>query len=129
VLGTPPPSAVAPSTERGELTAVPFRAAVPWLVVTDLPARRAGSFLRYEVGYDSHWLALTAHGFLPHLRVESAFNGWIVPAQGRTGPVVLIEFIAAMQALCECVGVLWTVTLAVRLFRESRPVRSGPASL
>jgi hypothetical protein len=126
-LGTPPP-AVAPSAPKAAVAAVPFRAAVPWLVVTDLPARRAGSFLRYEVGYDSHWLALTAHGVLPHLRVESAFNGWLVPAQGRPERVVLVEFIAAIQALCECIGLLWSVTLAVRFLRESARARNGPAS-
>ena len=121
-FGTPP-SLLQNGLGSAALTKVPFHAAVPWLAIAELPAGRDAGFLRYEIGYDSHWLALWQGGALPHLRVESAFNGWLVPVHALPERIVLIEYVAAIQQLCECIGLIWTIALAIRFVRERMSAR------
>ena len=84
--------------------AVDFAAPVPWFVTTTL---RAGTdpFLRYNVTYDEKWIALYRNALLPHVRVDGAVNGWLVPPRTSGERVVLLESGAAAIALAEIVSV------------------------
>ena len=39
--------------------------------------------------FDSHWLALSFRGFLPHFKIDNWANGWGV-SEGFSGPILLI---------------------------------------
>ncbi|MBC5799365.1 MAG: hypothetical protein GIW94_05250 [Candidatus Eremiobacteraeota bacterium] len=103
------------SAAPARLTGIRFFAPVPWLAVSRLIGRKSPSFLRYDVGYDPHLIAISRGRVFPHFRVDSFANGWIVPAHKGSTRVVIVEYVAALQLICEFVGVLWTLALLSRI--------------
>jgi hypothetical protein len=103
-------------------TALPYRAFTPWLLVTEVPPgeRRV---LRYGVRYDEHWTAFARTKKLPHVRVDTVVNGWLLPAFDRSARVVLVETGALLVALSELVSAVVQLTLLASLLR--RPIRTG----
>ncbi len=100
--------------------AVSFSASVPWLVTASVPAG-ADPLLRYNVTYDAKWIALYRSVLLPHVRIDGAVNGWLVPPRTSAEPVLLLEAGAALVALSEIVSVALVALLLYRCFA----VRAG----
>ncbi len=85
--------------------AVPFKLLLPWLVVARVPPHARGA-LRYNVAYNRWWFAFLAGRRLQHLRLDETVNGWLVGGASRSKPLVVIEIVAALQALLELLGTL-----------------------
>jgi hypothetical protein len=100
--------------------ALPFRTATPWLASATIP-RGEAALLRYNVAYDSHWIALYRTHALAHVRIDGIVNGWIVPARSAETGVLLIETGAAATSLAEVLcfaGIV--VLLALAFYRDRR---------
>jgi hypothetical protein len=80
--------------------------------------------LRYNVRYDAQWAAW-AGGWLPHVRLDAAVNGWIVRPSPASREVVLVEIVAVAQALLEIVAfAVWLAVVVLAATRSRRPARS-----
>jgi hypothetical protein len=106
------------------LSAVPFTSFVPWLATGVLPPAAHPTYLRYSVGFDSHWIGIAGGAILPHVQVESSMNGWIVASHERQASFVLIEYGAALQAAFEAIGLAWTVALLATFMLEYKKNRT-----
>ena len=91
-------------------TAVTFAQWSSWLAFATLPPGQR-ALLRYNVRYDEHWLALLAGRRLTHVPIDSTFNGWLVPARAGSQPLILIEWVAAIQFALMSLGSLVVATL------------------
>jgi hypothetical protein len=102
--------------QRGPATveaAVPFRARMPWLISATLPLTGRPELLRYNVTYDEHWTALVGFRALPHVRVDTIVNGWIVPPGDTNRPIFLVETSALVEAVLELTGVTYVISLGL----------------
>ncbi len=88
----------------------PFVAWTPWLTVATLPPSPV-RLLRYNVAYDSHWMALLAGTALPHVRVDGIVNGWIAPPHARPLRVLIVESGAAATSAAEALCVIGLLAL------------------
>ncbi|MDE2573048.1 MAG: hypothetical protein KGM44_11075, partial [bacterium] len=121
-----PPKGIALNPRAHIALPVAFEAHMPWLISASLPPGPRG-MLRYNVAYDDHWAVFAGGGAFPHFRVDATVNGWIIPQRNHPVPVVIIEWVAALQALFEIVGALWILALlclavaaGVRVMRSTR---------
>jgi len=96
---------------------IDFVTPIPWFVRAALPA---GSLplLRYNVTFDRKWIAVSNGIVLPHVRVDGAVNGWIVPARTQPKTVYLIETGAAATTLSEIVAVVAFASVVLYAFRR-----------
>jgi len=62
----------------------------PWLVSVEVP-RGSEPVLRFLTAYDSGWIGLAGATFLPHVRLDAALNGWLLPARTLPRRVLLIH--------------------------------------
>ncbi len=106
-----------PASRR--VTAVAFRQPVPWLAIARLEGHRTGAdFLRYDVRYDSNWIAIQDLHILPHVRVDGVTNGWYLPSgvTADASEVLLLHVTALAQCVLEALGFLsicWFLALCV----------------
>ncbi len=107
---------------------IDFRSPIPWLVFADLPAGSA-PLLRYDVTYDDGWTAIYAGSVLPHLRIDGAVNGWLVPERTRPTAIVLIERGAAITTLAELASAIAICCLALYAFRTRAAARALPIAV
>jgi len=104
---------------------VPFRTPIPWLVAASLPVGTL-PLLRYNVTFDSKWLAIYGGSILPHVRIDGAVNGWLVPARSRPTSVFLIEVGAALTTLSEIAASLGIGFLMLYALRKRKGARALP---
>jgi hypothetical protein len=123
LTGEPPPRLASHSPDDPhQRTALAIRQLTPWLAVATLSP--AGGTLRYNVRYDAQWAAW-AGGWLPHVRLDAAVNGWIVRPSPASREVVLVEIVAVAQALLEIVAfAVWLAVVVLAATRSRRPARS-----
>lgn len=92
----------------------------PWLFTLDLPPSQTVRTIRFAETYDSYWAAYAGTVKLRHVKLNSVFNGWILP-RGATTHVIVIERLAAVQIGLELLAVIATcaivLTSALRNFR------------
>jgi hypothetical protein len=78
----------------------------PWMVVASLPPNGDRQIIRYLVSYDRWWLAITPAGFLQHLRLDAAINGWIAPARESAQRLVIVHIASVFEIVLEFLGVV-----------------------
>lgn len=103
---------------------VAFDAPIPWLVRATLPAG-VSPLLRYNSTYDAKWTAFYAGASLPHMRIDGAVNGWLVPPRVRPTGILLIETGAALTTLSELVATALMASLLVYALRGRRSRAAG----
>lgn len=91
---------------------VPFDVLAPWLARAAVPAN-APAVLRYNVAYSDGWTARMNGAMLPHLRLDAAVNGWLLPRNNDAGVVYVFHRVALAQTIGEAIGVLWVLGLSV----------------
>jgi hypothetical protein len=99
-LGAPPRSS----------RALAFRMFAPWLLVSRVDGQ---GVLLYRTRFDSSWMAVAGGHVLPHIRIDAAFNGWIL--SGKPAKVVIFERLAAIQFVFELIGLAWMIFLLVQI--------------
>ena len=111
-LRRPPTAAPLQTTTR----ALEFHQLAPWLYVVEREAASSGdALLRFNERYDAGWIAVSAGRALPHLRIDSAVNGWMLGASA--GSIVLVQVTSVAQLMAEIVGagcVLWLLKALYR---------------
>jgi hypothetical protein len=105
---TPPPASATP---------LEFRVLVPWLIETSVRAGQTGA-LRLNETFDPHWFAFSGNKHFAHVRIDASVNGWLIPKRDTMVTVWLLEWPAAIEALLELIGVVWTTILVVMLVRQ-----------
>jgi hypothetical protein len=110
-----PSAPLDPPSQHSE--GVAFSTPIPWFVSAELPA---GSLplLRYNVRFDPKWAAFFDGTALPHLRIDGAVNGWLVPPRAHAAKVYLIETGAALTTLSEIVAVTIVCSLVFYALRN-----------
>jgi hypothetical protein len=104
---------------------VEFASPIPWIVRAELPTGSA-PLLRYNVTFDRKWVAIFSGAILPHMRIDGAVNGWIVPMRARPTTVYLIETGAAMTTLSEVVAVGVFGLVSLYALRRRATARTFP---
>jgi hypothetical protein len=89
-----------------------FRLAAPWLLISALPPS-PDCLLRYNVRFDPHWLAFAGGASLAHVAIDSAANGWIVPAHASGQRLIVVESAAALQFAAQAAALAFLFALAL----------------
>lgn len=97
---------------------VPLYRVTPWLVHT-LIGQGPRRLLRYNTRYDPNWAAFAASGFLPHIRIDGAVNGWLLPNAREVTAVYMVHVTSAIQFAFELLALSW-VSLLVGLALSRR---------
>jgi hypothetical protein len=82
-----------------------FRRRASWLGVTRVHSPSDG-VLRYNTRYDRYWLAFDGLRLLPHLRLDTAMNGWLVRGEPGSRRIWIVHGTSALQAFFEWVALL-----------------------
>ena len=106
-----PPQDLPALRKRIAVTALIAQSRAPWFVETNVASGDAGA-LRLNEAYDRNWIATSEGKLLPHVRIDTAVNGWLLPARTATHAVLMIQWAAGLQALLEAVGALCVIVLA-----------------
>ena len=109
----PPFALNAPSTQNEVLQ---FRAILPWFFVVSGAGIGPATVVRLNERYDPAWIAISRWQLLPHLRINMAANGWLIP-QTSPSAIVLVQVTSLLQIIAEICGaicVLWLLKAAVR---------------
>ena len=105
------PPAIAPQrVKRVPPVAVAMRAFAPWWFEATVGPGDA-SALRLNVAFDKNWIATGGGERLTHVRIDTAVNGWLMPARNAPQFVRMIQWPAAVQAALEIVGAMWVLFL------------------
>jgi len=126
-----PIRAPAEAPARGPRVRVPIRYDTPWLAFAGLPPGDE-SMLWFDASFDGGWVAVTRGSVLPHVRIDTVVNGWLLPPRTVGGSVMLIHWPSATAAVFEAVGIGWIVALLglwLRAFarRDDEPARETRA--
>lgn len=97
---------------------VSFQVLQPWLVRVAVPSD-APPVLRYNVAFDSNWTAFANGTTLPHFRIDTAVNGWLLPKTAAPSVVYLFHRAALLQAAAEIIGLVWVLVLVYLLRKRS----------
>jgi hypothetical protein len=119
VAGVGSPGTVPLERDAARYDPIPSRLLASWLIAVDLPRGRSG-LLRSLTSYDPGWVAFgrDAASALHHVRVDAAFNGWIVTA-GPGGRVWLVHLPSVAQALASALGLGTIVVLLWLVARDA----------
>jgi hypothetical protein len=113
------PPAIAPlNAKRAHAATLNYRARAPWWFETSVQPGDA-STLRLNVAFDKNWIAMVGNDRLAHVRLDTAVNGWLLPARSTMQQIWMIQWPAAVQALLEAVGALWVLFLIGTLRRRT----------
>ena len=96
----------------------------PWFLFATVPPNSPGT-LRFNVRYDRYWLALQGTHVLPHVRLDTALNAWLLDPVPTERTVFLVEAVALVQALAESAAIVAIVLLA---FGSAATKRRGAKS-
>ena len=123
-VGDPPPRLPAEPPVPAPWTRVAATTTQPWLAFATIPAAGAPAMLRYNVRFDPGWIALDGWTELPHFRVDTSVNGWILPPRPTPRRVVVLEPTAMIQSLLALLGVAWSLYVLIRFGRDRFAERS-----
>ncbi len=109
---------------------VPFREYLPWLYEVWLPAGNRAA-LRLDMNYAPGWRAVSIGSSIhrlavptleswPHLRLDTATNGWIVPARVGSQRLWIVEEGAAYVFVAEVALVAMQLAIGILLLNKSR---------
>jgi hypothetical protein len=101
---------------------LPFREILPWLFVVNGDSRHA-RLLRLNERYDAAWIAVAASHVLPHVRIDTAANGWLV-GDGPPTTIILVQVTSFLQIVAELCGIVCVAWLLKALARE--PTKRAP---
>jgi len=121
VASAPSLPALAPATATSATPAVPFRAVAPWLLVVS--GAGVAAVLRFNERYDAAWTALRAWRVLPHVRLNTAANGWLVGGSSPA-PIIIVHLTSIAQMLTELCGIVCILWLLKAAYRA--PTKRGP---
>lgn len=102
------------SSTRNE--SLQFRAVLPWFFIVRGGNASAPRVMRLNERYDGAWIAISRWRLLPHLRIDMAANGWLLP-QASQSAVVLVQVTSLLQMIaeiCAAVCILWLLKAAMR---------------
>jgi hypothetical protein len=91
--------------------ALEFRRFAPWLYRVNIVNNEGdpAALLRFNERYDGAWIAYSGWHALPHVRIDSAVNGWILGP--LAGGVVLVQVTAVAQMIAEIIGAICVIWL------------------
>ena len=112
-VGDPGPYAGAPPGAAARALGATYIG--PWIVRLRIPGDGA-KILRFTEHYDASWIALPWPGVrrLPHVRIDGALNGWLLPAPSAPADIVLVELAALLQLVAGLIGFPIALVLLVR---------------
>ncbi len=105
---------------------VAVRFPLPWLGYATLAPHASGT-LRLNVRYSSAWLAYTRDGTLTHLRLATAFNGWLLRPR-KHSQVLFVNVTAAAQFSLEVLAMISIAALCLQDIVQSYSLRRVAAS-
>lgn len=101
------------NSARHDETAVRFRAVLPDVAVATIPPLLHSRLLEYKVQYHPAWVALENQSPIhDHVKIDEAFNGWIVPPHAEEATVILVEYAALAQQLLELLAIVVLLSMA-----------------
>lgn len=104
-----------PFEPRGHvLDPLPHRTFAPWWIVAVVPPGPA-RLLRYNVRFDARWIAVSGGSVLPHLRIDTAVNGWLLEPTSAPERVVVFEYGAMVVSLAEIGAVIAQIAIVASL--------------
>lgn len=118
VLAVGSPPKVRSASGGGHISPARFAAPLPWFGRVHVGPSLVPSLLRVATRYDSYWMAWSGGTVLPHVRVETALNGWVLPPHQHDADLLVLEPVTLLQLLLETLGVTWTLIVAFRLIAE-----------
>jgi len=121
-----PPAPTRIPTQQPTMRALAFNALTPWLVIARLPAVPHPSLLRYNVAYSRYWLAILGPRPLVHVRLSTLFNGWIITNAHPPQLIIMVEIVAAIQAILEALAMGWVAVL-LWLYARDRLFSRSPS--
>jgi hypothetical protein len=105
------PPALAPlKVTHAPPAALTFQSRAPWWFETIAEPGGAAT-LRLNNAFDTNWIALADGNRLTHVRIDTAVNGWLLPARDSAQQIRMIQWPAAVQAVLEAVGAIWVLFL------------------
>jgi hypothetical protein len=110
---TPPPATAIHHRWKPVL----WRSITPWLLRVDI-ARGSAEQLAYREAFDPAWTLIAGGRDTPHVRVDGAFNSWLLPERDRDEVGWMVERVAAVQALLELCSLIWVVYLVSYAIRR-----------
>lgn len=108
-MGNPPRSEPRTPAHWNTITYHPF---APWIISVHAQQTSDVQTLRFAEAYDRYWMALDAGHALQHFRLNSALNGWTIPA-GSARTIIVFQGAALLQFSAECFA---AVMLAFMLY-------------
>lgn len=94
------PAALPLSGPPATVDAAAFAQWLPWLLDAELPPRN-DALVRYNVAYDPGWLAFAGRERLPHVRIDTAVNGWVIARHSTMQHVVILHWPSLLQFVAE----------------------------
>ncbi len=114
-----PPAGLPANPQAAAPIAVTAAEVTPWAIRATIPAGPQ-AMLRLNDAFDRGWVAQLSGGRLPHVRVDTTVNGWLLPSRSAAQQVLLIHWPAAVEAALEIVGVAWLFAIAILAARNAR---------
>lgn len=98
------------------LMGVRSRWLAPWLIRVDIPRDSHQPLLRINEAFSPYWIALAPpHSVLPHVRIDTAVNGYLNPPEGT---IYCVQVVAFAQLLLELTAVLWCLAVGAYTARS-----------
>jgi hypothetical protein len=88
------------TTGRDTWSRVDVRYPLPWLAFARVPPGKA-SVLRFNVSYNTGWQAWAGTLRMPHVRLDTVTNGWMLPQRRMPQQVVVVHVPSLFQAATE----------------------------
>jgi len=112
------------STPRSRPQALVATWLAPWFLQVTLP-KGSSNLLRLLVRYDPHWIAFAGTHIMPHVAVDTVFNGWLVPDREHVATVTVFNSASVAQTLLEFIALLSLLVYAGRrcIARSRYPAR------
>jgi hypothetical protein len=102
------------NAEPQPASALQLHGLLPFIASTQVPPTRS-SMIRYNVRFNRAWVALLDRQLLPHVRVDTIVNGWIISRHQHAGTLWFIEWVAFLQALLQVFGLIYALAVCRRL--------------
>ncbi len=89
------------NAKRQRLTELGFTSITPWLLRTSTSKSSQTRLITYRERYNYWWWAWMGGRKLTSIRVNGIFNGWLIPRMENGSNILIIEVVAAGQAVLE----------------------------
>ncbi len=114
LLGDPPTLPLQPPPRLW--SSVRYKVLAPWLFLVQKTSK--APVLRLNVRFAPSWLAIARGQTLSHFRMDAAVNAWFIPRNSGARTILVINQVAALQALAEVVGFAWTIVILTLAWKE-----------